>query len=73
METFSHIKNVMHMRNELVPNFTCELFVHETSVSHVKIEDSHRKINFTHEIFACEIAGETFAPVGPLELNKMTN
>ena len=71
--TFLHMKNVIHMRNELVKLFTCELFVNETSIWHVKIEDSHRKINFTHEMFIFEIAGEIFVLVGPLELNKMTN
>ena len=37
------------------------------------MEDSRMKMNFIREISICEIVGEIFVMVGPLELNKMTN
>ena len=67
------MKNVIHMRNKSVQHFTCEIFVHENSISNVKMEDLCVKISFIHEISICEIVDEIFVTVGPLELNKMTN
>ena len=61
------------MRNKSVQHFTCEIFFLENSIPNVKMEDSRMKMNFIREISICEIVGEIFVMVGPLELNKMTN
>ena len=67
------MKNVIHMKNEFVQHFTCEIFLHENSISNIKMEDSRMKINFIREMSICEIVGEIFVTVGILKLNKMTN
>ena len=38
--TFSHMKYLNQMWNELVENFTCEILVYETSISRMKYNEN---------------------------------
>ena len=37
MRTFSHMKYLIHMWNELVKNFTCEILVYKTCILHMRL------------------------------------
>ena len=51
MGTFSHMNFLIHVRNELVQNFTREMMF-ETCFTW-ETEGSNMKINFTCEVFIC--------------------
>ena len=53
MATFSYMKFLIHMSNELVQNLTCEMLVHEIRILHLK--DSRVKINYEEFISHVEL------------------
>lgn len=61
MGTFLSTKYLTHLLNDLVQNFTCEIMVCETCISHMNWNIN--KINFAYKIFIPQVELNQFTYV----------